>query len=180
MTRPHEEEATAPFTILVVCSGNTCRSPFGEGLLRKLLSERLHSPAQIFSAGTSAVAGAPVTPDAVRTAKEYGVDLAGKSSTPLTPDLIEQADMILVMEKRHRDRIVRVIPTASAKTRIVTDLAPESRIAEVADPYGLGIDAYQRCFSDLHSIFTEAFPQIAERVQHHESRPGRDAAPGPA
>ncbi len=194
MTRPREKEATAPFTILVVCSGNTCRSPFAEGLLRQLLPNRLRSPAQVFSAGTSAAAGEPVTPNALLAAKEFGVDLSGKSSTPLTLDLIDQADMILVMEKRHRDRIVRMSPAASAKTRVVTELAPGSSAsgtagaastAGVADPFGSGLETYHRCFAELRAILTEAVPHIAEMIEHHESRQGdsrqgRDAAPGSA
>lgn len=178
VTRPSEEEATAPFTILVVCSGNTCRSPFAEGLLRRLLADRLRIPVQIFSAGTSAVAGAPVTPNALRAAQEHGVDLAGRSSTPLTVDLIERADMILAMEKSHRDRISRMSRAAAAKTRVVTELAPESGLAEVPDPFGSGIETYRRCFRDLRTILTEALPLLAETVEHDESRPGRDAAPG--
>jgi protein-tyrosine-phosphatase len=132
----------------------------------------------VFSAGTTALPGAPVSNSALAAAKEHDVDLTGKSSTPLTPDLVEASDLILVMERRHRERIVRMSPAAATKTRVITELAPEAGVDEIADPFGGSLETYRRCFADLRRILTLALPRLAEMAEHHESRPGRDAAPG--
>lgn len=175
MTLPREEEAKTSYTILVVCSGNTCRSPFAEEILRQAAAGRARIPIQVVSAGTSAVAGAPMTANAVAAAKERGVDLAGKTATPLTADLVEAADLVLVMEESHRKAVIALAPGAAERTRVVTGLAPSSGKDGIADPFGSSLEAYRVCFDDLRSVLREALPRIAELAEHHASRPGREA-----
>lgn len=174
--RPRDEEAKAPFTILVVCSGNTCRSPFGEGFLRRLLAEHLTAPVQVFSAGTAAAAGAPVSQSAQLAAKEHGVDLTGKSATPLTTDLVDQADMVLVMEASHRRSVIALSPSAADKTFLVSEVAPGRGVREIADPFGGTLETYRRSFSEMSAFLREGLPTIAERVDRRAARPGRDPA----
>jgi protein-tyrosine-phosphatase len=176
VTQPRDGEAKAPFTILVVCSGNTCRSPFGEGLLRLLAAEHLRTPVQIFSAGTSAVAGALVSRNAQLAAQEHGVDLAGKSATPLTADLALRADLILAMESSHARTVAALAPSAAEKTLLVGRLAPGAGAGEIADPFGGALDAYRRCFAEMSALLREGLPLIAERADRHAARPGRDPA----
>ena len=81
-------------TILVVCTGNICRSPLGERYLRKLLPDR-----QIDSAGTQALVGHNADQSAMKVAAEHGISLEGHIGRQFTSSLSRQYDLILVMEK---------------------------------------------------------------------------------
>lgn len=132
-------------TILFVCSGNTCRSPLAQAIARKTLADRLNiqekdlerSGYQVLSAGVMAFPGAPATPHAVHAARDLGADLTGHRSRVLTPQLINQADMIFAMSKGHVEVIKKLVPLAGKK---VHTLDPEG---EIADPIGGDLTTYQ-------------------------------------
>jgi protein-tyrosine phosphatase len=85
--------------LLVVCTGNICRSPMGEALLRARLAER-GVAAQVHSAGTLAWGG-PATGSAVLTMREHGLEIEGHLSRPLTDELVQHADLVLGMTRDH-------------------------------------------------------------------------------
>jgi protein-tyrosine-phosphatase len=176
VSQPLDEGAKATFTVLFVCAGNTCRSPFAEAILRRAAEGSLRTAIQVFSAGISAAAGSPVSPHAVLVAKEHGVDLAGRKSTPLTPELVEHADLILVMEPRHREQILSIVPSARERTHVVTDLAPRAGLGEIPDPFGGPLEDYRKHLGELSAVLAEALPRIAEMIEHPAPRRGRDAS----
>jgi protein-tyrosine phosphatase len=109
--------------ILVVCSGNICRSPIAEGLLRRALERRLDGDAPaVGSAGTIAVDGAPAMPESVEAARERGVDIGTHAARRLTPDLIDGADLIVGMAAEHREAVARLVPGASARAFTLKEL----------------------------------------------------------
>jgi low molecular weight protein-tyrosine phosphatase len=123
--------------ILVVCSGNICRSPIAEGLLRRALERRLDDDAPaVGSAGTIAVDGAPAMPESVEAARERGVDIETHAARRLTPDLIDGADLIVGMAAEHRDAVGRLAPGAAARTFTLKELTRllEARTAAEQEP----------------------------------------------
>ncbi|MET0802183.1 MAG: hypothetical protein ABWZ53_13580 [Actinomycetota bacterium] len=91
-------------SILVVCSGNICRSPIAEGLLRDALVSRFGSEAPIVSsAGTIAVEGALPSDGSVTAAAERGSDIAAHRARRLTRDLAGAADLVVGMAGEHRE-----------------------------------------------------------------------------
>jgi low molecular weight protein-tyrosine phosphatase len=111
-------------SILVVCSGNICRSPIAEGLLRHAMQARpdLDIPA-ISSAGTIAMDGAPATREAVAAAGEHGVDIARHAARRLTDPMITGADLLLCMAAEHREEIEARVPAARDRTFTLKELA---------------------------------------------------------
>lgn len=176
MNRPLEDGAKARFTVLVVCTGNTCRSPFAEGLLRRAAADAVRTRIQVFSAGVAAVAGTPVSHNAVVVGKENAVDLTGKKSTPLTRDLIERADLILAMEPHHREWILSMVPVAREKTYVVTDLAPSFGLRGIQDPIGGSLDDYRKHLGQLAAVLHDALPRLAELIDNPAPRHERDAS----
>ncbi|HET9870670.1 MAG TPA: low molecular weight phosphatase family protein, partial [bacterium] len=68
--------------IVFVCTGNTCRSPMAEGLLKKAAAEA-GLALQVASAGLAAFPGLPAAPEALEACREKGVDLSGHLTSPL-------------------------------------------------------------------------------------------------
>jgi protein-tyrosine-phosphatase len=106
--------------VLVVCHANQCRSPLGEALLRAHL-ERAGVHAIVSSAGFLE-GGRPAASGSVRAAKRRGLDLRDHRSRQVTPDLVLEAGLVLVMETRQVREIAVLAPGALERTFTVKDL----------------------------------------------------------
>jgi protein-tyrosine phosphatase len=129
------------YNILFVCTGNTCRSPLAEVITRRALEERGWSHVRVDSAGTSAVWDEPASVGSLRAAEEVGLDLSGHRSQPLTPELIEGADIILGMTPSH----VHVVEEMGGdrKVSLITDFMSGSDAGvPIRDPLGGAPEEY--------------------------------------
>jgi len=158
------------FQILLVCTGNTCRSPMAEGILRSLLPSEIASHVRAVSAGTGAHPGTPATPLAIATAAAQGIDIRGHRSVALSAELVRESDLILGMEYQHVARAIELEGGASARTHVITDRGAEGGLDQggIADPIGAGTDMYQDTFHRIRSHLLRWIPMIREEVERRE------------
>jgi len=98
--------------VLVVCTGNVCRSPIAEGLLRAALEARLGDQApSVASAGTMGWEGSGADPASVEAATERGVDISAHRARELRSEEVLAADLVLAMAREHEDALAHVAPT---------------------------------------------------------------------
>jgi protein-tyrosine phosphatase len=117
---------------LFVCTGNICRSPTAERLLRHALRERLGDDADLFevtSAGTGALVDSPIQEHAAGLLAEHGIDAAGFSARQLDADLLADADLMLGLTRDHRAAAATEAPAAIRKLFTLREFA---RLAEAA------------------------------------------------
>ena len=157
----------ASTVVLFVCTGNTCRSPMAETLFRAAAARKLGcSPDElpdrglcVLSAGLSAMAGGPASPEAVEGMHERGLNLADHASQPISERLVQQADLILAMTRGHREAIVSQWPWAAPRVRLVCHDG-----SDVADPVGGTLDQYRRCAEQIDQQLERWLEQLP--VQH--------------
>ena len=112
--------------ILIVCTGNICRSPFIERLLQRRLDE--HRPGsdhgiQVRSAGTSAMTGCSMDERAAAQLVAYGGDPAGFTARDLTAELIAESDLVLTATRAHRGKVATMYPKALRQVFTFADFA---------------------------------------------------------
>ncbi len=132
--------------IAVVCTGNTCRSPMAEVLLREQFRKKTgrEDAVLVVSAGVAAMPGSGAAQQAVEVMSGRGLDLTGHSSRPLDERLVELADLILTMTKQHRDAIVARWPAAAERVRTLRHDG-----TDVSDPIGAPTEVYMACAEQI-------------------------------
>jgi RpiB/LacA/LacB family sugar-phosphate isomerase len=132
-------------TILFVCTGNVCRSPMAEGILRHTTRDR--GDYRALSAGLGACEGQPPSPNAVQAVRELGIDISGQRSRPLTPELVQQADYIFGMTHSHIDTVSLLFPQAAERTFLLREFDETLDFFEkdISDPIGGSYEVYLNC-----------------------------------
>jgi protein-tyrosine phosphatase len=119
-------------SILVICTGNVCRSPMAEGFLRATLRRRFGDPApEVASAGTTGWEGSSAMAESIDAAAERGVDISGHVARRLTRGDVYDADVVVAMAAEHRDAVGRAIPEAAGRTFTLKELV---RLLEALPP----------------------------------------------
>jgi protein arginine phosphatase len=146
--------------LLFVCTGNTCRSPLAKVMAAAELVARGINDWETDSAGLAALSAMPASENAVAAAAEEGRDLSGHRSKPLTPELLAQSELVLVMTERHRATLQKVAPVLAGKIYTLKGYLGLS--GDVPDPYGGDIEEYRRTKEELRCLVERLAAKIKE------------------
>ncbi|UOF91597.1 low molecular weight protein arginine phosphatase [Fodinisporobacter ferrooxydans] len=159
--------------ILFVCTGNTCRSPMAEHLLKKKFeADPYESLVQVRSAGISAMQAAAASAHAIEVLKQRNIRLDSHQSTPVDARLVEWADMILTMTMSHKHILVSQYPESSGKAFALLEYIQEDPqqmpangwSMDVSDPYGGDRERYEACADQLERAIERLYVKIQEQL----------------
>jgi len=144
--------------VLFVCTGNTCRSPLAEALLRRKLTDRGVEGVTVSSAGTGAWEGAPASEGAYLVGLEHGLDLSEHRARLLNRELAAAATLILTMARHHRARVEQL--GTATEARVLGEYSGRGE-AEVADPFGGDLELYREVLAELDAMLESVADRLA-------------------
>ena len=143
--------------VLFICTGNVCRSPMAEGLLRHMAGDRV----KVASAGLGAGHGQPPSAHAIEVLRKEGIDIADIRSQPVSAHLLQQADYIFTMTRDHLDMLLLLFPEMASKTRLLRfEEAAKGGRADVTDPIGGTRATYESCKADIQRAMSHVIPLV--------------------
>jgi len=143
--------------VLFICTGNVCRSPMAEGLLRHMAGDRV----KVASAGLGAGHGQPPSAHAIEVLGKEGIDIADIRSQPVSAHLLQQADYIFTMTRDHLDMLLLLFPEMASKTRLLRfEEAAKGGRADVTDPIGGTRATYESCKADIQRAMSHVIPLV--------------------
>lgn len=134
-------------SLLSICTGNICRSPMSEGILKRLFEGAAHIA--VSSAGTHALAGNQAATFAVIAASEHGVDISGHRARQLDRDLIIGSSIILCMEPGQVEWVIEKAPETFDRVFNLADFSSSRKMEYIPDPYGCSLREFRSCFFDI-------------------------------
>ncbi len=145
--------------VTFVCSGNTCRSVMAEALFKKMLPSKYQEKIEVNSAGIFASGFSPASTFTQRVLRKRGIDVSSHRSTLAESNLIEQSDLVLTMEKKHVQHLIKLSPGAAMKIWTLREFT-RGKEEDILDPAGGDESSYEKTCQEIEA----EIPKILERL----------------
>lgn len=155
------------YQVLFVCSGNTCRSPIAEGLLKVKLPLHLQSEVKVVSCGTLGLENQPATPNAITVAREKGANIEKHVSQGIAEKLIAESNIIFCMADEHRRYILHHFPAYRDNVFFLRDFGAKEKLddPDIFDPIGSSIGIYRECCRIIDIELNRILPYLVDLIE---------------
>lgn len=155
------------YQVLFVCSGNTCRSPIAEGLLKVKLPPHLQGEVKVQSCGTLGLENQPATPNAILAAQEKGADISGHRSQGISEKLVAESDIIFCMAQEHKNFILHHYPAYRDNVFLLRDFGAREKLddPDIFDPIGSSIGVYRECCRIIDTEINRILPYLVDLIE---------------
>lgn len=137
--------------MLILCTGNTCRSPMAEGIVQQLIEQRqLEKEIRVQSMGLAAYDGQLPTEQAIEVMRELDVDISDHKARRVMLQDLQEADLCYVMTLSHKNILLEALP----------ELEDRILVLDIPDPYGRSVTTYRTCRDEMKAFFEEEFHRM--------------------
>lgn len=157
-------------TILFVCTGNTCRSPMAEYLLRNMLEKRNVEGWNVKSAGIAAYPGGDISKETLKVLQKEEIAAENHDVKQVDQDMVDNADIILTMTESHKEHLQQVMDIADGKLHTLKELIGEQDL-DILDPFGQSLPVYEKTKMEIKKALSELIGGLDQFVSKEGKLP---------
>lgn len=139
--------------ILFVCTGNTCRSPMAEAILKDI-GDKKALDIEVYSAGIFAQDDSPISGNSIEVLREIGIDITDYRASSVDQEMVKSSDLILTMGSSHKYFLKEKYPLAKGKTFTLLEYVYGFK-DDIEDPYGGDLDIYRHTRDEIYQAIRE-------------------------
>lgn len=156
------------FMITFICSGNICRSPMAQGILKQIISRtRYRNDVSVHSAGILPIEPSPAAMNAIEVAQANEIDLHQHISRPVSVDIMNETNLVICMAWDHYQYLQKKFPTQKRKIILLKQWYLQKSLVNpsIKDPVGQNIDTFTEVFNEIQVELKRILPYILKEIK---------------